>query len=207
MSQKKITDDDALEIEKESDESLKRQVPDKDDIAKEESFSSSGLVSPEPAIDKDETDPDKLREQLALMEDRFLRSVAEFENYKKRTSRQFDDSVQGAEADIFKQVLEIFDNFKRALELPENQKNFESFEAGMKLIYEQMKKFLERHKIESIESVGKKFDPSLHEAIMQIDSDEHPEGVVASEMAGGFKKGERVIRHAKVGVSKGKSKK
>jgi molecular chaperone GrpE len=133
--------------------------------------------------------------------------AAEFENYKKRNMRQFDDAVQNAEAEVFSQILEIFDNCRRALELPENQKNFETFKAGMKMIYEQMKKFLDKHKIESIKSVGQKFNPDLHEAVMQIETDEHPEGTVASELGSGFKRGEKVIRHAKVGVSKGKTKK
>jgi len=206
MSSKKISDEEELEFERESEKSPVRPSPDKDDITAEACFSTSGEGVVESDSLSDETDAEKLKEKLAQAEDKYLRLAAEFENYKKRSARQFDDAVQNAEAEVFRQILEFFDNFKRALELPENQKNSESFKSGMKLIYEQVKKFLDKHKIESIKSVGQKFNPEFHEAVMQLESDEHPAGVVASEMAGGFKRGEKVIRHAKVGVSKGKTK-
>lgn len=147
-----------------------------------------------------------LKKELAELEDRFLRKAAEFDNYKKRTLRQFDEVVHSAENRIFSDVLGIVDNFQRALNQEENQADFESFKEGMRMIYEQFKKFLGDHSVRQIETVGRHFDPNLHEAVMQVESDEHPEGVVATELAGGYMKGDRVIRHAKVGVSKGRSK-
>lgn len=207
MSTKKISDNDELEIERTEDPEHKRPAPDKDDIAAEESFSSSDQIPIETPIVTEETSPEQLKELLMQAEDKYLRLAAEFENYKKRNARQFEEYVQNAEAELFKQILEVFDNFKRAMEHKENQKDFDSFKSGMKLIYEQMKRFLDKHKIEPISALGQKFNPEIHEAVMQIDSDEHPEGTVASELGSGFKRGEKVIRHAKVGVSKGKGKK
>ncbi len=207
MNSKFRSEDEEFEIERNETTGTVRPKPDKDDIATEESFSSSGEVIPDTVSLADETDPEKLKEKLAQSEDRYLRLAAEFDNFKRRNSRQFDDSVQNAEAEIFRQILEIVDNFKRAIELPENQKNFESFKSGMKMIYEHMKRFLEKHRIEPIKAVGQKFNPEFHEAVMQIASDEHPEGTIASELGGGFKRGDKVIRHAKVGVSKGKERK
>ena len=208
MSLKDISENEELEIERPESETTSRPKPTKDDIQTEKDYSASiEKKESEVSAVEGETDINKLKEMLEQAEDRNLRIVAEFENYKKRNARQFDDIIQNAEAEIFKQVLEITDNFKLALEKPENQKDFGSFKSGMKMIYGQMNKFLEKHKIEQIESVGQKFDPELHEAVMQIESDQHPEGVVASEVAGGFRRGERVIRHAKVGVSQGKGKK
>lgn len=207
MNAGNIKDNDELEIEREQSTEPVKPKPDKDDIAAEESFSSSGEATVDATDIAQETDSEKLKEKLVQAEDRYLRLAAEFDNYKRRNLRQFDETVQNAEAEIFRQILEIVDNFKRAVELPENKKNHESFNSGMKMIYEQMKRFLEKHKIEAIKSIGEKFNPEIHEAVMQIESDEHPEGTVASELGGGFKRGEKIIRHAKVGVSKGKERK
>jgi len=207
MNTKKVSDNDELEIERTSEPELKRPAPDKDDISAEESFSSSDEIPIESPAVPEEASPEQLKEMLIQAEDKYLRLAAEFENYKKRNTRQFEEYVQNAEAELFKQILEVFDNLKRAIEQPENQKNFESFKSGMKLIYEQMKRFLDKYKIEPIKAIGQKFNPDIHEAVMQIESEEHPEGTVASELGGGFKRGEKVIRHAKVGVSKGKGKK
>lgn len=207
MSSRNMPDNDELEIERDESSAIARPKPDKEDIAAEESFSSSGEKPVDALSLAQEPDAEKLKEKLAQQEERYLRLAAEFDNFKRRSFRQFDDTVQNAEHEIFRQILEIVDNFKRAVELPENQKNFGAFQSGMKMIYEQMKKFLEKHKIEPIIAVGQKFDPEFHEAVMQIESDEHPEGTVASELGGGFKRGDKIIRHAKVGVSKGKERK
>ena len=207
MSSKKISDKEDIELEKQEVSKSARPGAEKEDITAGESFSSAREEDIAGSAAAADIDLEKLKEQLARAEDKYLRQAAEFENYKKRNMRQFDEAVQSVEAEFFLQILEIFDNFKRALELPENQKSFESFRDGMRLIYEQMKKFLDKHKIEAIKAVGEKFNPDWHEAVMQIESDEHPEGTVASELGGGFKRGGKIIRHSKVGVSKGKSNK
>ena len=190
-----------------NDQARSDKEPNDEAITTENSFSSEREIKVTGGVDTADMDLPQLKEQLAQMEERYLRTAAEFENFKKRSVRQSDDIVHFAEAKVFNDVLEIVDNFKRALELPDNQQDSEAFKKGMQLIYGQMKEFLNKHKIEAINSVGKQFDPELHEAIMQIESDEHPEGVIASEMSAGFKKGNKVIRYAKVGVSTGKSKK
>lgn len=177
-----------------------------EEIKTEESFSSEAEEKIAAADVKESTDPKKLKELLTAMEDKYLRTAAEFENFRKRSARQFDDVVHSAEVRIFNDLLEIVDNFKRAMENPDNQKDFESFKKGIELIYGQIKEFLNKHKIEPIASIGQKFDPDWHEAIMQVESDKHPEGVIAEEVAQGFKKGEKVVRHSKVGVSTGKKK-
>ena len=207
MNPKNLPDNDELEIERNETLGTVKPRSDKEDIAAEESFSSSGEEVVEAPSLAEETDIEKLKEKLVQAEERYLRLAAEFDNYKRRSSRQFDDTIQNAEHEIFRQILEIVDNFKLAVELPENQKNFGSFQSGMKMIYEQMKRFLQKHKIEPIQAVGQKFNPEFHEAVMQIESDEHPEGTVASELGGGYKRGDKIIRHAKVGVSKGKERK
>ncbi|MFQ6008069.1 MAG: nucleotide exchange factor GrpE [Candidatus Zixiibacteriota bacterium] len=153
------------------------------------------------------SEEDQLKKQLAELEDKLLRTAAEFENYKKRMARQFEDIVRTANDKILVDLLEVVDNFERALKHSDNRANntdVESLRKGMELTFNQMTDLLNKYNVVPIESVGKPFDPNLHEALMQVESDEYPEGIVAVEMSKGYKQGDRVLRHSKVAVSKGK---
>ncbi|MDH3892004.1 MAG: nucleotide exchange factor GrpE [candidate division Zixibacteria bacterium] len=146
------------------------------------------------------TEEERLTEQVAQLEDQLLRAAAEFDNYKKRTARRFEQIVQSGQDRILLELLEVIDNFDRALAPNGEQDDLDAHRKGMKLIYEQLNSLLGKHNVEPIEAVGKVFDPNLHEALMQTDSDEYPEGTVAVEVAKGYRQGDRVIRHSKVGV-------
>ena len=149
------------------------------------------------------TEEEKLTAQVTELEDRLLRSAAEFDNFKKRTARRFDEIVRSANDRILLQLLDVIDNCERALDHGNEQTDPEGYREGMKLIYEQLTTLLDKHEVSPIEAVGKPFDPNLHEAVMQTDSDEYPEGTVAVEMSKGYRQGERILRHSKVGVSAG----
>ena len=174
---------------------------DSQEIDVEESFSNQ---KPKEADSLEITDDTDIKELLAQKEDKYLRLAAEFENYKKRMFRQSEVLVHNAEAGVLIDVLGVLDNFERALNSAGDKKDFKAFKKGVKMIFEQMKRILDDHNVSQIATVGKTFDPELHEAVMQIETDEQPEGVIAQELSGGYKKGEKVIRHAKVGVSSGK---
>ncbi|MFH1687206.1 MAG: nucleotide exchange factor GrpE [bacterium] len=146
------------------------------------------------------SDPD---ERIAELEDRLLRAHAEFENYKKRTARQYEDMVRAAGSRLLMELLEIVDSFERAFEHIGNEASTESLLAGMELIHGQLKGLLDKNQVTAIEAVGQPFDPGLHEAIMQIDSEDHAEGIVALEMTKGYRLGDKVLRFAQVAVSKG----
>ncbi|MEE8149175.1 MAG: nucleotide exchange factor GrpE [candidate division Zixibacteria bacterium] len=178
-----------------------KEPSDSQEIDVGESFSNE---KPEEAESIEITDDSDIKELLAEKEDKYLRLAAEFENYKKRMFRQNQELVHNAEAGVLIELLEVLDNFERALSLTADKKDFKAFKKGVKMILEQMKKILDDHNVSQIDSVGKLFDPELHEAVMQIETDQQPEGVIARELSGGYKKGEKVIRHAKVGVSSGK---
>ena len=174
---------------------------DSQEIDVEESFSNQ---KPKEADSIEITDDTDIKELLAQKEDKYLRLAAEFENYKKRMFRQHEELVHHAEAGVLIDLLEVLDNFERALNSAGDKKDFKAFKKGVKMIFEQMKRILDDHNVSQIATVGKLFDPELHEAVMQIETDEQPEGVIAQELSAGYKKGEKVIRHAKVGVSSGK---
>ncbi|UCD93486.1 MAG: nucleotide exchange factor GrpE [Candidatus Zixiibacteriota bacterium] len=143
-------------------------------------------------------------EKIKAQEDRFLRLAAEFDNYKKRVARQFDDILKNANEQIILEVLEVADNFERALEAASNSADFKSLHSGTELIYQHLLDVLDKEDVKSIKAVGEKFDPALHEAVMQAKSDDYPDGVIIQELTRGYKLKGRVIRFSKVVVSKGK---
>lgn len=151
----------------------------------------------------------KLEEAERLLEerdDRFLRLAAEFDNYKKRVSREFASVIRGANQDLISQLLHILDDFERALESAKTTDDFESFHKGMEMIDSNLQNLLGRHGLEPIEAKGERFDPELHEAVMQMASEEVEEGVILEEVNRGYMLNGKVIRHSKVVVSKGKEK-
>jgi len=143
---------------------------------------------------------------LKEKEDQYLRLAAEFDNYKKRTSRDFARLIETANQELIKELLEILDNFKRALSVENDNSDFESYSKGIKLIYNQLDTLLKEHGLEEIEAVGGEFDPELHEAVMTIETDDVPEDHVAGELQKGYKLKGRVIRHSRVSVAKSKAK-
>lgn len=151
---------------------------------------------------KQPTKKEMLESKIAELEDKLLRQTAEFDNYKKRTSRQYDEMVRYAGENVITELLEIADNFNRAMEHNDENSNFESFREGINLIYNQMSRLLDKYGVQPIETIGKRFDPNLHEALMQVESDEYNEGIIALEIMKGYKMGDKVIRHSKVGVAR-----
>lgn len=168
------------------------------------------IKEPSEAEGEPEQEPceeEKLKQRIDELEDKLLRVAAEFDNYKKRIARQFEEMIRSANDKILVELLDVVDNFERALQHSNDDTDNTDFEAlrkGTELIFNQMTSLLGKYDITPIEAVGQPFDPNLHEALMQVESDEYPEGVVAMEMSRGYKQGNRVLRHSKVGVSKGK---
>lgn len=145
------------------------------------------------------------QEKIAQQEDRYLRLAAEFDNYKKRMARQFEDIVKSANEELLLKILELADNFGRALEAAKKSSEFENLYKGTELIYQQLGGVLQKSGVEAINVVGEKFDPNWHDAVMQMASEEVPEGVVMQEVLRGYKLHGKALRHAKVVVSKGKA--
>jgi molecular chaperone GrpE len=151
------------------------------------------------AVDKPEPEPD--------WEDRYLRLAAEFDNYKKRSARDFVRIIKNAEGDLILELTEVLDNLERALDSEHRNGEWEKLVKGIDLIYDQFKSVLEKRGLSRMKAIGEPFDPEKHEAMMQIDSDDIPEGHITGEIAVGYLLGDRVLRHAKVIVSRGPAKK
>jgi len=141
-------------------------------------------------------------EKLRESEDRYLRLAAEYDNFRKRTAKQFATISESAIEDFALDLLNILDNFERALQVDTEKTDAESLKKGIELIFGQFTDLLKKKGVEPFDSVGEKFDPNLHEAMMTVESDEHEEGVVVSEFSKGYKLKDKILRHAKVSVSR-----
>jgi len=135
--------------------------------------------------------------------DRYLRLAAEFDNYKKRTARQFAELVKNANEELIGDLLVVIDDFKRAIETassPDSEGQNQSFLGGMKMIYDKLLSALQARGVTQFEPTGQAFDPQFHDAVMQMPSDQE-EGTVIGVIAPGYTLNNKVIRHAKVIVA------
>jgi len=147
---------------------------------------------------------ERLENEVADLKDRYLRLAAEFDNYKKRMARDFSNIVETANQDLIKSLLDILDNFRRALAI-NYESDSESILKGMELIFSQLDNLLKERGLEEIDALGKPFNPEVHDAVMTLETDEYPEGHVADEFQKGYRLKGRIIRHSKVAVAKPKS--
>jgi molecular chaperone GrpE len=143
------------------------------------------------------TEPDEQKKAFAELNDQFLRLAADFENFKRRTSKERESVIALSNERFAIDLLEVVDNFDRALKSDDSH-----LREGLEQIRQLLGTQLQRHGIMPIESLNKPFNPVEHEAIAYIPFGE-PEGTVIDEIARGYRINEKVIRHAKVAVSKG----
>lgn len=141
-----------------------------------------------------------MEEKIAGLEDRVKRQMAEFENFRKRTEKEKQTMFSMGERSVIEKMLPIVDNFERGLAaVPENEKDT-PLASGMEMVYRQLVKQLEDLGVTPIEAVGQEFDPNLHNAVMQVESEEYPSGTVAQELQKGYKYHDAVIRYSMVAV-------
>jgi molecular chaperone GrpE len=132
---------------------------------------------------------------------RYLRLAADFDNYKKRSRQEHSETVQRANTDLIGKLLPVVDNFHRVIESAPPEVD-DAWLKGIKLTLQQLDELLASQGVSPIESVGKPFDPSLHEAIGHEESDEHPEDTVVTEVRKGYRLHDRVVRPALVRVAR-----
>ena len=143
-----------------------------------------------------------LRQQLEAQGDRYLRLMAEFDNFKKRVSRDYERLVESANERLMGELIEVRENFERAIKAGECADAKALFD-GMKLIFSKFDMVLTKNGLAPFAEVGELFDPQLHDALMKTPSDTVPEDHIAEVFEKGYQLKKRVIRHAKVVVSSG----
>ncbi len=135
--------------------------------------------------------------QAAETKDKYLRALAEYDNYRKRTARERDGIYADAQDDCVKQLLPLFDNLERASQYSEG----EQFVQGVKMILGTVPDILGKMNIEPFGAPGDTFDPNLHNAVMHVDDEEHGENEILEVFQCGYRHGDRVIRYAMVKVA------
>jgi molecular chaperone GrpE len=156
---------------------------------------------PEKKATKKKSRGDKQKERIDELEDRVKRQMAEFENFRKRTEKEKSQMFETGARSVIEKILPVVDNFERGLAAVSEEESGSSFAEGMNMIYKQLMDELEKLDVRSIPAVGCEFDPALHNAVMQVESDEHESGYIAQEMQKGYTYRDTVIRHSLVGVT------
>lgn len=142
-------------------------------------------------------------EQLAEMKDKYIRLVAEFDNYRKRTQKDMGEIIEYAGEKVLREILPVLDDFERALNSHgENEKSSDSLQQGLGMIYKKFIKTLADLDVRVIESLNKPFDPELHHAVMAKEVEGVEPDIVVEEFEKGYMYKKHVLRHSKVVVSK-----
>lgn len=208
MSKKKVTEE--KEEKKFRDENVATEERDEqqssengnaaEDVLEPEEIRSAEDVTEEEMVPVEKFE--SLEEEYNKLYDKYLRQVAEFENYKKRMNRDLTRRVEFANEELLREVLPIMDDLERSVQATEDKSAEEHLQEGLQLVYNNFKNVLKRRGVEPIQSVGEPFDPELHEAVMMQESDEYDSDIVMEEFERGYHLGDKVLRHAKVVVSK-----
>jgi len=181
-----------------------------------EDSTASQRRNPRPAVDLAEAPADPLfgpgspdagglKAELDRYKETALRATADLDNYRKRMAREKEETVRYANFGFLERLIPILDNFELGLQAAKTDPGKSGIFEGMKMVFKQLKDFLTSCGVETIDATGKHFDPKVHEAIAQEESNEFPEGMVVRQLRKGYKLKDRLIRPANVVVSKGAS--
>lgn len=149
---------------------------------------------------------EELRAQAAKAKDLALRTQADLENYRKRVARERQDLIKSANEKLLLEILPALDSFEMGLQSVQKKDEKDPLLQGMEMVYSQFKQFLKSQGVVEVETVGKQFDPSVHEAVAHQESD-LPEGQIVQQLRKGYRLQDKLLRAASVIVSKGKPEK
>ena len=194
---KRAVEEKELEKENQETEASEEKEAKASETDKEtEKSEDAGKKEKAPVKKKDPKD-----EKIDELNDKLRRSMAEFDNYRKRTDKEKSAMYEIGAKDVIEKILPIVDNFERGLNtIPEDAKGT-AFAEGMEKIYKQFVKTLDDLGVKPIEAVGKPFDPNFHNAVMHVEDENLGENVVAAELQKGYTYKESIVRHSMVQVA------
>ena len=183
-------------------EEQKTESPEAEETAAEEKTEGNGEAADEGAAEEAEAGEDKAAEEEKKAEEqeseRYMRLMAEFQNFKRRAAREKSDIHAYANEKIIGELLPVLDNFERALDT--KSEDVEGYAKGMELIFTQLRTALEHAGLAEIPAMGEEFDPNVHSAVMTDDSDEHEDNHISKVLQKGYKLNDKVIRPSMVAV-------
>ena len=170
------------------------------DINTDENMSGSSHLN-EPVANESEVE--KLKEEVEEMKDKFLRKVAEFDNYKRRNAKEMRDLIQTAGKDVIIDLLDVLDDCDRAQKQMEISTDVKEIKDGVMLVFNKFRNLLQARGLKVMETKNQEFNPDLHDAITEIPApSEDLKGKVVDEVTKGYYLNDKIIRHAKVVVGK-----
>ena len=208
MTEEKKINGDQAEAQTKATEELKTETSDSIDnnmenetISKEDEQPESSEGSEDNASEATAEDNSKKAEAEENGDAKYLRLMAEFQNYKKRVAKEKSDIHSYANEKIVTELLEVLDNFERAL-ASDNSTDVEGYAQGMKLIFDQLLGVLTKSGLVEVKALGEEFDPNMHNAVMTADSEEYDSNKVCSVLQKGYTLNGKVIRPSMVTVAK-----
>ncbi len=196
-----VDTEDAVSSEKENEdtESCPEENSSETDQKEEDSAKSESAKKGFFGKKKEKNDPRD--EKIEELTDRLQRSMAEFDNFRKRTEKEKAAMFEVGARDIIERILPVVDNFERGLAAIPEEEKASPFADGMEKIYKQLIKALEEAGVKPIEAVGKPFDPNFHNAVMHIEDESLGENIVSQELQKGYIYRDTVVRHSMVQVA------
>lgn len=195
------------ELEKKEEKEVKEEIELKEEIAEQKEDNAEeqeNEISEENNQLSDNEDMiiklEEKEKQIQDYKERWLRALADYDNFKKRMEREIKEANLYAGEQLIKEILPILDNFERALKSADNDPN--STVEGIKLIYNQLKNLLVKYGVSEIEAEGKPFDPYYHEAVMHVQNPDYDDNIVLEVLQKGYKLHSKVIRPCLVKVVK-----
>ena len=160
-----------------------------------------GPLTPVAQLDPLET----ARAEAGRLKEMWMRTAADFDNFRKRARKEVEDARRNGREELLKELLPVFDNLERAIQSAQRATDVKGVSDGLSMILKQFEATLARASINKVPTTGTSFDPALHEAIQQVETDEHPPGTVVAEVQPGYAQGDKLIRAAMVVVAKPKA--
>ena len=180
----------------EDDLNMNKEMKDKE--TSEEILEETEQAAPEETEPEENNELIELKAQYDELYDKHLRTLAEYDNFKKRTQKEKDELYKVAVCDTIEKILPVVDNLERAVDADAEKTPFYE---GVCLVEKQLFEILEKMGVSKIEAVGNTFDPNVHNAVMHIDDEEKGANEIVEEFAKGYKLGEKVIRYSMVKVA------
>jgi molecular chaperone GrpE len=189
------------------EEKIESELIDAENVAENSVFDESSLEVEETEHPNNEESVAILKAQLEAAEQKaevnyqkFLRAQADLDNVKRRTRKEKEDQAKYASLPLLEQILPALDNFERAIEASKGTQDIDSIIKGVEMVFRQMEQVFQKEGVEVIPSVGQPFDPNVHQAVMQVESDEFESGTVVEELQKGYILKDKVIRPSMVKV-------
>ncbi|MCR4866529.1 MAG: nucleotide exchange factor GrpE [Lachnospiraceae bacterium] len=187
----------AANEQEENAEAKTEESTEKEQAAEEEKEEGGKLKN----FKKKDKKLEALENQKKELEDKVMRQMAEFENYRKRTEKEKATMFEMGAKSVIEKMLPVVDNFERGLASVPQENQTDPIYEGMNLIYKQLMGELDKLGVKPIEALGQEFNPDLHNAVMQVESEEFEEGIVAQELQKGYMYRDSVVRHSMVAVA------